>query len=73
MEGLADVEGLAVKEGERVGRITGVVGIPEEQSGVGELEIGEKPQLQQQLMLPVLLAKTNPGTTGCLTGSLDPV
>lgn len=58
-------------DGEKVGSITGKVRMPEEQAGVVESTIGEKPQLQQQL--PALFATMNPGTTGCLTGSLAPV
>jgi len=62
--------GEAVTVGDRVGRITGVVMVPEEQAGVAELAIGEYPQKQQQF--PPLFATTNPGTTGCWTGSFAP-
>lgn len=68
---MAEEEGPPVVEGEKVGTITGMVGMPEEQAGVVEETIGEKPQLQQQL--PALFATMKPGTKGCLTGSLAPV
>jgi len=56
------VLGEAVKDGEKVGRITGVVTTPEEQEGVKEFGIGVFPQKQQQY--PRLLFRMNPGITG---------
>lgn len=67
-EGVVVVDGFVVVEGEKVGRITGVV--INEQAGVAELVIGEPPQKQQQF--PLLLFKINPGITGWFTWSLDP-